>query len=498
MSSNKFGRMFVPVFVIAALVLALFSAAPALAQETTGPVTQQPVPQEWLEDFEFENGRVYYILAQGDNLQDVADRFGTTVEDLRDANDDFELVDNDDEYVLYVGQPVLIPEDATVFEDYDFDVDMEADADAEDTGTFNVNAAAEVDWDFETTDLEQLQAGEVYYIVESGDTLQGIANLFDTTVEELQTLNAAWFTDQLYVGQPVQLPEEVFPLTPTTGEQDATATPDAAAPAATATPDAAAPAAPAATATPAAEATAVPTQAPATGTDQGSVPVTGVDLSVAPDDINNRIFMFQEPRGTIVGEYYIVDSGDYLILLAARMGVTAEELLNANPQIGNPNMLFRGEAVRVPGAVSEDFRDDPRTAEADFTVVGTIPADRLLFAQQTGQQQAQQGQVPVTGVDLSVTQEDLAGRTFMFQEQRCTIVDGYYIVNNGDHISNLADRMGVTVQELLDVNQQIQNPSMLFRGEAIRIPAGVASDFLDDPKSFCFDANVDVEADDNQ
>jgi LysM repeat protein len=495
MSSNKFGRMFVPAFVIVALVLALFSAAPAWAQETTGPVTQQPVPQEWLDDFEFENGRVYYVLAQGDSLQDVADRFGTTVEDLRDANDDFELVDDDDEYVLYVGQPVLIPEDATVFEDYDFDVDMEADAVAEDTGTFNVNAAAEADWEFETTDLEQLQAGEVYYVVESGDTLQGIANLFNTTVEELQTLNAAWFTDQLYVGQPVQLPEEVFPLTPATGEQVATATPDAAAPAATATPDAAAPAA---TATPAAEATAVPTQAPATGTDQGSVPVTGVNLSVTPDDINNRIFMFQEPRGTIVGEYYIVDSGDYLILLAARMGVSVEELLNANPQIGNPNMLFRGEAVRVPGNVSADFRDDPLTAQADFTVVGSIPADRLLFAQQTEQQQAQQGQVPVTGVDLSVTQEDLAGRTFMFQEQRCTIVDGYYIVNSGDHISNLANRMGVTVQELLDVNPQIQNASMLFRGEAIRIPAGVDSDFLDDPKSFCFDANVDVEADDNQ
>jgi LysM repeat protein len=485
MSSNKFGRMIVPVFVIAALVLALFSAAPAWAQETTGPVTQQPVPQEWLDDFEFDNGRVYYVLAQGDNLQDVADRFGTTVEDLRDANDDFELVDDDDEYVLYVGQPVLIPEDATVFEDYDFDVDMDADTDAEDTGTFNVNAAAEVDWEFETTDLEQLQAGEVYYIVEAGDTLQGIANMFDTTVEELQTLNAAWFTDQLYIGQPVQLPEEVFPLTPATGEQVATATPDAAAPAATATPDAAAPAATATPATPA-QATATPTT--------GTVPVTGVNLSVTADDIDNRIFMFQEPRGTIVGEYYIVDSGDYLILLAARMGVTVEALLDANPQIGNPNMLFRGEAVRVPGNVSEDFRDDPQTAEADFSVVGAFPADRLQF----GQQQAQQGQVPVTGVDLSVTQEDLAGRTFMFQEQRCTIVDGYYIVENGDHISNLANRMGVTVQELLDANPQIQNASMLFRGEAIRIPAGVDSDFLDDPKSFCFDANVDVEADDNQ
>jgi LysM repeat protein len=482
MSSNKFGRMIVPVFVIAALVLALFSAAPAWAQETTGPVTQQPVPQEWLDDFEFDNGRVYYVLAQGDNLQDVADRFGTTVEDLRDANDDFELVDDDDEYVLYVGQPVLIPEDATVFEDYDFDVDMDADTDAEDTGTFNVNAAAEVDWEFETTDLEQLQAGEVYYIVEAGDTLQGIANMFDTTVEELQTLNAAWFTDQLYIGQPVQLPEEVFPLTPATGEQVATATPDAAAPAATATPDAAAPAATATPATPA-QATATPTT--------GTVPVTGVNLSVTADDIDNRIFMFQEPRGTIVGEYYIVDSGDYLILLAARMGVTVEALLDANPQIGNPNMLFRGEAVRVPGNVSEDFREDPLMPAPADADVGAFPVDRFPFlAQQSGEQP----QVPATGSafapDFRVTPADVEGRNFMFLAPVGTITDGKYIVTNGDNMSNLAQRMHVSLVDLLNANPQIENPNVLFRGEAVNIPGDVAESFYEDPLAPAFGVDV--------
>ena len=93
MTSKKIGRIFVPVFVIAALVLSLV-ASPVLAQEqdpqTTGPAAEQQVPQEWLGEFEFDTGRVYYVLAQGDSLQDVADRFGTTVDDIRCANADID------------------------------------------------------------------------------------------------------------------------------------------------------------------------------------------------------------------------------------------------------------------------------------------------------------------------------------------------------------------------------------------------------------------------
>jgi LysM repeat protein len=460
MTSNKFGRILIPVFVIAALVLSLFSAAPAMAQDqTTGPAADEQVPQEWLGDFAFDNGRVYYILAQGDTLQNVADRFGTTVEELRDANDDIveDVEDEDVEYAIFAGQPILIPEDAVAFEDYDFDT-MDTTADAEEQeGVLDPTFEADIDWDFETTDLEMLAAGEVYYIVETGDSLQGIANRFDTTVQELEQLNADWFEDQLYVGQPVQLPEDVFPLDgPVVGE-----TPDA-------------------EATPVPQATAEP-----------GIPATGVNFNVTPEDVDNRIFMFEAPRGSITDGHYIATSGDFLSNLAARMGVTLEELLDANPQIGNPNLIFRGEAIRIPGNVSDDFREDPLMPAPADADIGAFPVDRFPFlAQQSGEQP----QVPATGSafapDFRVTPADVEGRNFMFLAPVGTITDGKYIVTNGDNMSNLAQRMHVSLVDLLNANPQIENPNVLFRGEAVNIPGDVAESFYEDPLAPAFGVDV--------
>jgi LysM repeat protein len=696
MTSKKFGRVFVPVFIIAALVLSLF-ASPVMAQEqdpqTVGPAAEQQVPQEWLEVFEFENGRVYYVLAQGDTLQDVADRFGTTVDDIRDANTDIDedVDENDDfEYNLYAGQPILIPEDAEAFEQYDLgdeglfggdDEEEETQAEEQQEGTFDVNFEAEADWEFETTDLEQLQAGEVYYIVETGDSLQGIADMFDTDVNELQTMNADWLDDQLYVGQPIQLSEQVFPVTGAAPVEEET-------PVATEEPD---DEEETPVATPVVEETPEPTpQIPETGeqvgttpaeepfteeelaaftwqpgsvyyivaegdtwqdildrtgvtsdelqqanadvdgdqlfvgqpiqlpqgtvpvTGQPGIPATGVDFSVTPDDVNNRIFMFQEPRGTITNGMYIVESGDFLIDLAARMGVTLEELLDANPQIGNPNMLFRGEAIHIPGNVDDDFRDDPLAPAPADADVGAFPVDRFpQFAQQqqipqTGQQQqtteddedtdeqdqdlgntpaeqeyateeldayewmegnfyyivaqgdtlqsiAQQfnltveelqdvngdmdaddlrigqpiqlpedmlfetsaqpqaqttdqdddeqaqatdedEQVPVTGPafgpDFNATAADIEGRNFMFLAPVGTITDGKYIATAGDNLSNLAQRMHVSLVDLLNANPQIENPNVLFRGEAVNIPGNAADSFYDDPLAPAFGVDV--------
>jgi hypothetical protein len=100
MTSNKFGRVFVPVFVIAALVLSLFSIAPVWRKKTTGPRPMSRSRKNGSKISSLKMG-AFIMFSPGRHLQDVADRFGTTVEDLRDANDDIvEDVDDDVEYVF--------------------------------------------------------------------------------------------------------------------------------------------------------------------------------------------------------------------------------------------------------------------------------------------------------------------------------------------------------------------------------------------------------------
>ncbi len=90
--------------------------------------------------YEPENLEGYYKVQSGDTLWGIARKYGVTVDELKSANN---LKDNS----LSVGQYLLIPN--------------------------NEN---------------DTQEGEIY-VVKSGDTLYGIANKFNLTVDELKKLN---------------------------------------------------------------------------------------------------------------------------------------------------------------------------------------------------------------------------------------------------------------------------------------------------------------------
>ena len=51
-----------------------------------------------------------------------------------------------------------------------------------------------------------------------------------------------------------------------------------------------------------------------------------------------------------------MNKGDNLFLIAKRFGVALNDLIAANPQIKNPNLIFPGDVVFIP----EDRRDDRR------------------------------------------------------------------------------------------------------------------------------------------
>lgn len=44
-----------------------------------------------------------------------------------------------------------------------------------------------------------------------------------------------------------------------------------------------------------------------------------------------------------------VQAGDALTTIAAKFGITLAELLQANPNITNPNMIALGQIIAIPG-----------------------------------------------------------------------------------------------------------------------------------------------------
>ena len=118
------------------------------------------------EDTGDNNGAVfYYTVERGDSLWSIARRFGVTVQEIRDAND---LVSD----TLSVGQSLIIP-------------GLSADEDLED------------DNNNETTPST--------YTVQSGDSLWSIANKFGITVNDLKNANGLT-SNLLSIGQVLIIP----------------------------------------------------------------------------------------------------------------------------------------------------------------------------------------------------------------------------------------------------------------------------------------------------
>jgi len=134
-------------------------------------------------------GPITYVVEEGDSLASIADQFGVTIDQLIAANN---LVDPNN---IGVGSQLIIP---------DPDADLPT----------------------ETALPETLVPGStIDYIVKSGDTLQAIAERFNSTIEAIAEANDLDPTDVLFVGTPLIIQVNIVTPVPTDTPSPFTATP---------------------------------------------------------------------------------------------------------------------------------------------------------------------------------------------------------------------------------------------------------------------------------
>jgi spore coat assembly protein SafA len=124
-----------------------------------------------------------------------------------------------------------------------------------------------------------------------------------------------------------------------------------------------------------------------------------------------------QPGGTQPNGTHTVRSGDTLGEIAVKNGVSLKELLAANPQIKNPNLIYPGQKINIPG------KGDASGG--------------------SGSSGAKSG--------------------------------GSYTVRSGDTLSGIASKNGVSLKNLLAANPQIKNPDLIYPGQKINIPGGDTS-----------------------
>lgn len=152
----------------------------------------------------------YYTVQRGDTLFSIAQRFQTTVEELKQLNG---LADN----TIYVGQRLKVPAPPPTEEGYTeyvvqpgdtlfsiaqrFGVDMDELArlnDIEDPGTIFVGQRLRIP--------AGAKPARTLYVVQPGDTLSNIAQRFGVSLDALMEANGITNPDEIYAGQILRIP----------------------------------------------------------------------------------------------------------------------------------------------------------------------------------------------------------------------------------------------------------------------------------------------------
>ena len=167
--------------------------------------------------------------------------------------------------------------------------------------------------------------------------------------------------------------------------------------------------------------------------------------------------------GTILGSdggyfIYIVARGDSLKGLAIRFGTTVEALLAANPSITNPNVIYEGQQVKVYEPQNPPPPPPPPSGQAYYVQRGdTLRKIASKFS---------------TTVDAILrANPQISNPNVIYVGQAITIPAGVanYVVQRGDTLRIIANKFGTTVENLLRLNPDIRNANVIYVGQVINV-----------------------------
>ncbi len=171
------------------------------------------------------------------------------------------------------------------------------------------------------------------------------------------------------------------------------------------------------------------------------------------------------------GGVYTVQPGDTMFFIARRFGVSLDALIRCNPQIPNPNLIFPGQQLCLPSGAA------PVCSFACQGGIHIVQPGETMFsiADKLG--------VPVDA--LIACNPQVPNPNLIFPGQAlCTPTGatpqcgpgcqgGIYTVIPGDTMFLIAARLNVPLDRLIACNPQIPNPNLIFPGQKLCIPSPV-------------------------
>lgn len=294
----------------------------------------------------------YYTVQSGDTLSGIALKFSTTSSKLAQLNS----ISNPN--LIYVGQRLLVNQSS------------------------NSNSSSSGQSSSTTTNTE---ASAASYTVKSGDTLSGIASQYNTTVNQIVSLNQLSNPNLIYVGQVLKLKNSQ-----TTNSSSSSSSSTAATTAGTYTVKAG----DTLSAIASRYSTSSSTLASLNSLSNPNLIYVGQVLKVSSNASTSSSTSSSANSTVTTAASYTVKSGDTLSAIAAKYGTTYQALASAN-SISNPNDIYVGQVIKVSAtataassqAVSSINSNGSYTVKSGDTLYGIALANGLnwqTLAKQNG------------------------------------------------------------------------------------------------------------------
>ena len=245
----------------------------------------------------------YYTVQSGDTLSGIALKFSTTSSKLAQLNS----ISNPN--LIYVGQRLLVNQSS------------------------NSNSSSSGQSSSTTTNTETSSAS---YTVKSGDTLSGIASQYNTTVNQIVSLNQLSNPNLIYVGQVLKLKNS----------QTTNSSSSSSSTAATTVGTYTVKAGDTLSAIASRYSTSSSTLASLNSLSNPNLIYVGQVLKVSSNASTSSSTSSSANSTVTTAASYTVKSGDTLSAIAAKYGTTYQALASTN-SISNPNDIYVGQVIKV-------------------------------------------------------------------------------------------------------------------------------------------------------
>lgn len=293
----------------------------------------------------------YYTVQSGDTLSGIALKFSTTSSKLAQLNS----ISNPN--LIYVGQRLLVNQSS------------------------NSNSSSSGQFSSTTTNTETSSAS---YTVKSGDTLSGIASQYNTTVNQIVSLNQLSNPNLIYVGQVLKLKNS----------QTTNSSSSSSSTAATTVGTYTVKAGDTLSAIASRYSTSSSTLASLNSLSNPNLIYVGQVLKVSSNASTSSSTSSSANSTVTTAASYTVKAGDTLSAIAAKYGTTYQALASTN-SISNPNDIYVGQVIKVSAtataassqAASSTNSNGSYTVKSGDTLYGIALANGLnwqTLAKQNG------------------------------------------------------------------------------------------------------------------